>query len=391
MVTINKRHLISAVAALTFSLAAASAQAQSFTNFGFETPNTTGFVQGGNSAGQLGAGAYDAGWNFTGGFIGHNGNAYGPGTAPEGTQVAMLQNVSSFSQSLGFAQAGSYQISFQAAQRANNSQLLSITMDGTTILPSFAPTGGASVTYNPYQTATFNVTAGQHAFTFNGLGNSASNGGDNTVFIDKVQLVAQQAAPQTIAISNPSFETYNNGSGVGYGGITGWSSSGTGGTGTNRGNNTTQTPFTDQKLNPDGGEVAFIQGTSTLSQNLTGFTIGQQYVLTFFADSRNGNTAGVNVTLGAKQLFSSAIAVTSPQYTFVSQAFTYDGTFNSGLTNATLAFAQTAAGDNTLLLDGVQITAVPAAAPEPSSVAALAIGMLGLGGLALRSRKRVSA
>lgn len=382
--------LLSTLSAAAFALTSlGAAQAQSFTNFGFETPSTPGgFVQGGNGAGQLGAGAYDLGWNFTGGFVGGNGNPYGPGTGHEGTQIAMLQGTSNFAQSLGFAQPGTYQISFQAAQRGGSTQDISVSMDGKPILPAFTPTTDSSVPYNTYQTATFTVTAGQHNFTFSGLN---TKGGDNTAFVDNVQIVGQQPAPQTIAIANPSFETYNNG--VGTGPITGWTTSGTGNVGTNRGINTTQNAFSNLTVNPDGGEVAFIQGTSSLSQNLSGFTVGQKYILTFFANARNGNTPTLNVSLGNTQLFNGAFASTTDTnpYTFESVPFTYDGTFNGGLTNATLAFAQTANGDNTALLDGVQITAAPAAAPEPSSVAALAIGMLGLGGLALRARKRVTA
>lgn len=249
--------LLSAMSAAAFTLAGlGAAQAQSFTNFGFAPPPAgNSYVQGGNNADQLGGGAYDLGWNFNGGFVGGAGNPYGPGTPPQGTQVAMLQGAASFAQSLGFAQAGSYQISFQAAQRAGQSQDIGVSMHGTTILPDFTPTTDSRVPYNTYQT--FPVTAGQHNFTFNGLN---TNGGDNTAFIDNVQLLPKQAAPQTIAIANPSFETYN--SGVGYGAIDGWASSGQ--TGTNRGTNAAQRPFTNTSINPDGGEVAFIQGINTI-------------------------------------------------------------------------------------------------------------------------------
>ena len=47
---------------------------------------------------------------------------------------------------------------------------------------TFKPTG---TSYAPYTTNAFTVTAGTHTITFVGLN---PNGGDNTAFVDQVQL-----------------------------------------------------------------------------------------------------------------------------------------------------------------------------------------------------------
>lgn len=68
---------------------------------------------------------------------------------------------------------------------------------------------------------------------------------------------------------------------------------------------------------------------------------------------------------------------------------------SSFLLSATALSSANAPGDAGFIragIDGVQIVrAMPAAAPEPSQTAALGLGVLGLGALALRARRRVSA
>src|SRR5262249_31204700 len=102
--------------------------------------------------------------------------------APQGTQVAFLQGKSSFSQSVNFA-AGTYTISFSAAQRKSNasSQQFEVLVDGV-VEGTFTP---SSTSYAVLTTSSFTVTAGFHTITFKALN---PNGGDNTAFIDQVSL-----------------------------------------------------------------------------------------------------------------------------------------------------------------------------------------------------------
>ncbi len=125
-------------------------------------------------------------WTFNNAAgIAANGSAFTANNpnAPRGRQVAFLQGTGSFSQTISF-RAGSYQISFYAAQRkgVNKSvQNFQVLIDGN-VVGTFTPT---SFEYKRYSSGVFTVAAGSHVLTFQGLD---SNGGDNTAFIDVVAI-----------------------------------------------------------------------------------------------------------------------------------------------------------------------------------------------------------
>ncbi len=125
-------------------------------------------------------------WTFNDGAgIAANGSAFTANNpnAPRGRQVSFLQETGSFSQTISF-RAGSYHISFYAAQRkgVNKSvQNFQVLIDGD-VVGTFTPTG---FEYKRYSSGAFTVAAGSHVLTFQGLD---SNGGDNTAFIDVVAI-----------------------------------------------------------------------------------------------------------------------------------------------------------------------------------------------------------
>src|SRR5262249_36313878 len=126
-------------------------------------------------------------WTYSGGAgVTGNGSGFTGGNpnAPEGTQVAFLQQTGSFSQQVGGLAAGTDQISFMAAQRANyqaSRQDFQVLVDGTN-LAKFTPSG---TSYALYTTSAFTLSAGTHTISFVGLDTA---GGDNTVFLDSVAL-----------------------------------------------------------------------------------------------------------------------------------------------------------------------------------------------------------
>lgn len=136
----------------------------------------------------LGQGGYQysptgSDWTFgTGAGIAANGSTLTSNNpnAPQGTQVAFLQGTGSFSQTISF-RAGSYQISFYAAQRKKNNQNFQVLIDGH-VVSTFTPSG---FKYKPHSTSKFTVSTGNHLLSFQGLN---SNGGDNTTFIDVVAI-----------------------------------------------------------------------------------------------------------------------------------------------------------------------------------------------------------
>jgi uncharacterized repeat protein (TIGR01451 family) len=131
-------------------------------------------------------------WTFVGqAGISGNGSGFTTGNpnAPEGSQVAFLQNIGSFSQAVTLS-AGSYVVTFSAAQRAtyqSSSQTFQVQIDGVSV-GSFTP---SSTSYAPLTTSVFTVVAGVHTVAFVGLD---PRGGDNTALIDQAVINAQAGA-----------------------------------------------------------------------------------------------------------------------------------------------------------------------------------------------------
>ena len=111
--------------------------------------------------------------------------------APEGTQVAFLQDTGSFSQTVAGLAAGSYELSFDVARRGY--QAVVSGLPGPRRRHRHRHLHPCANSYYPLTTATFTVAAGSHTVTFQGLD---SAGGDNTDFIDDVQLTSP-TEPQT--------------------------------------------------------------------------------------------------------------------------------------------------------------------------------------------------
>jgi uncharacterized repeat protein (TIGR01451 family) len=136
-------------------------------NPSFETPS-------------LGTAAYQynptgTSWSFNSfSGIAANGSAFNVGgtnpVAPDGTQVALVQSVSSgtgsFSQALALS-PGTYTVRFRAAQRTTNAQSLTVAINGTS-LGTFTP---ASSAYTTYTTASFTVSS---TVTLSGLTTSTT-------------------------------------------------------------------------------------------------------------------------------------------------------------------------------------------------------------------------
>ncbi|MDQ6618091.1 MAG: Ig-like domain repeat protein, partial [Pseudomonadota bacterium] len=174
-----------------------NAQLTSFANLGFETPNLAGGYEYAPSG---------ATWSFVGAGITGNGNAFtsGNASAPQGAQVAFVQNAASSASQTASLAAGQYTVSFSAAQRGNyqsGTQIVQVQVDGA-LVGQYQPPGLA---YTTYQTAPFTInTTGNHTISLIGAG----SGSDFTAFVDDVRINAvQSAAPTTIALvssANPA-------------------------------------------------------------------------------------------------------------------------------------------------------------------------------------------
>jgi hypothetical protein len=123
-------------------------------------------------------------WVTSGNQVGleSNGCAYGPPDAPDGTQGALMQNIGSITQTLNCdGLAGTYKLTLQASQRQGNAQWLTVYFDNT-LIGTFTPAGYA---FQYFVSDPFTVTGGIHTVSIHGMNGT----GDNTAFVDVVQLV----------------------------------------------------------------------------------------------------------------------------------------------------------------------------------------------------------
>ena len=133
--------------------------------------------------------AYDptgSAWTFSGGAgVSGNGSGFTSGNpiAPQGSQVAFLQEQGAATQVVSGWSGGSYVITFDAARRGNYGGIenFEVTVDGV-VVATFTP---STTSYQLESTSIFTVAAGSHTIAFVGL-NSA--GGDDTDFLDAVSI-----------------------------------------------------------------------------------------------------------------------------------------------------------------------------------------------------------
>ncbi len=392
MVTNSRLISLASTAAIALSLGLTGATIQASDSIAISNPS---FQNGANPFPGYGA---ISGWTENNSFAGTNSNAYpfAAGTnLPDANQVAFLQNGSagtytSISQSISGLTPGDqywFQVFYNARQTYGSPGLLATYGSQTIANVGPIPVSNSNFTF---LNATFTPTSSSGTLT---IENPASYGsyGDNTLLIDSVSVI--QRNPGQIVIANPSFEGSTNETWVypGYlSNIGGWAT--TGNTGVNTGNG----PFADNGTIPDGSQVGFLQNNSTataqasMSQTLSGLTVGSTYQLKFYYNARSqGGTApnsAMTVTLGsstlANNLTVAPVGGTNPYDVFTADYTATASTALLDVMNST-PFGGTAA-DNTLLVDNFSLAPVTAT-PEPASLALL--GLSGAGLLLLKRRR----
>jgi hypothetical protein len=282
--------------------------------------------------------------------------------APQGTQVAWAQNNGSISQAVNFA-AGSYTISFDAAQRGNYSSnsTIQVKIDGQTV-GSITPTG---TSYALYTTKSFTVTAGNHTVAFV----SVSNSGGSTALLDAVSIQSGNPSPppapppspppgSVTQPNDPGFELPNVGNGYQMD-PTGspWTFTGSAGVAGNNG------PVTSGNPNaPQGTQVAWLQNGGTISQAVN-FGAGS-FTVSFEAAQRGNFLSNSTIQVQIDGQTVSSITPSSTSYA----AFTTNS-FTETAGNHTVQFVGVGVGGSTALLDAVSIqsgNASPPPAPPPS-------------------------
>ena len=288
---------------------------------GFETPSVGQGSFQYNPAGSP--------WTFlkSSGISG-NGSAFTAGNppAPQGSQVAFLQGRGSFSQSLVLP-AGTYEITFSAAQRGNvqaSAQTFQVLIDST-VVATFNNLTGTS--YTALITSSFTVGAGSHTLTFQGTDLA---GGDNTVFIDQVQISAPSASPndsgfETPAVGAGSFQ-YDPASSP-------WTFQGSAGVAANGSAFTGGNPHA-----PQGSQVAFLQALGSVSQSIA-FPAGT-FTISFSAAQR----ANVQASMQTFQVLIDGTIVGL-----------FDNLTGTNYTTLTTNAIQLSAGSHTLVFQGTDL------------------------------------
>ena len=358
---------------------------------GSESPNslevsaTPGFIaNAGFEAPIVGTAQFEynpvgSGWTFsaqsgsTGSGICANGSAFNSGnpSAPQGLQVAFLQGSGSISQTFSGLLAGAtYQLSFYAAQRNNVygqqlGQTWRVAIDGT-VVGSYSPPESAQ-SYVLYTTNFTASASSSHTISFVG---TDANGGDNTVFIDGVNLT--QVTPQLLA--DAGFETpvlaaaqyaYSPAG-------SGWTFSAQSNSINGAGITANTSAFNSgNPLAPQGSQVAFLQGLGSISQTFTGLVAGAGYQLSFYAAQRNniyGQQSGQSwqAKIDGVVVGNYAPPESAQNYALYTASFTA-----SSSASHAIAFVgtDTSGGDNTIFIDAVNLTQISASQTIVTTVA----------------------
>lgn len=159
------------------------------------------------------------------------------------------------------------------------------------------------------------------------------------------------------SLNNTGFEGGTLNAFPGYGPVQSWSTN----TGQS-GNNDASGPFNNGAPIREGSRVAFIQGAGAISQTVTGLEPGKNYTVHYLENERGLNAGVAPVAIGSASL--GGQTVVSPHNVVRTDAYrrVQSDSFTATSTSHSLSLANNlgAAGDNTLLLDGVRVSrAVP--------------------------------
>ena len=329
-------------------------QQPSLANGGFETPNLgSGFQYSPTGAT----------WTFVGAGVSKNASAFTNGNpaAPEGSQVAFIQGGGSYlsQQISGFQPGTTYIVKFATAQRGNccgaGGLDFQVLIDGTS-LGTFRPTGP---NYVEAATAIFTATASTHTLKFLGVN---SSGGDNTALIDNVRVETATQPPSPFA-GNGGFEAPVVGNSFQYGPTsTAWTFVGAGVSGNS-------SAFTNgNPAAPEGSQVAFIQGGgSYISQMVSSFRAGVSYSISFKGAQR-GNCCGAGGLNIDVYLDSTLVGTFKPAGSSYEALSTAGFTTSAGAHILKFVGRNTSGGDNSALIDNVQINRLTANYPPAVSI-----------------------
>jgi hypothetical protein len=267
------------------------------------------------------------------------------GVIPDQNQVGFIQqNGNAIFQNIGGLVAGEqYWLQFAYNTRTSTAQLdLAVSFAGASIIeiPEIPQVGES----NPYHQAsvafTPTVDSGQLRF-------ENTTTGDATVLLDAISITKRDA--DQVMIINPSFEASGTPPWPGVIGpalMAGWT--GTGNYGVNLSG---PGPYADNGLNPDQERVLLLQELASVSQTVSGLTVGETYNLSYAYNARSGNSPILQVSLNGSVVHETAVTAVGGENPY----HVHHYTFTANQDTATITFSQAAVGDNTVLIDDVKL------------------------------------
>ena len=289
------------------------------------------------------------GWDAEGGtgLNGSEGPFHDNGIVPDRSQIAFLQGVARIQQTVAGLEVGEtywLQFFYNARNCCGGTIDLAVLLGGTelAVFENVQPVGEAQ----PYHQATvvFQAEAAQGLLEF---ATTVPEGEDASVLLDAVTLTKR--SPEDVVILNPGFEASGTPDAPGYispDPMAGWTVTG-GGYGVNT---SPQGPFANNGINPEQEHVGFIQGLTTMSQVVGGFTAGASYELRFFYNAREGNSPVLSVSVDGDELLQESVApVGDAPYHQAALPFNASGS------TVEISFAQVEDGDQSLVFDDIRI------------------------------------
>jgi hypothetical protein len=277
---------------------------------------------------------------------------------PDQARVAFKQGAGTLGQDIANLTPGQqYWVQFYYDARSGSQKVdITVSFNGIDI-GKVANVQPAYTKNSPFYFASFpftpDVDAGQLLFT-------VAVTGDSTALFDAVSIVPRDTG--NVPMANPSFEASGDtpNDGILTGGLAGWTATGrygvnkTDGTGIYANNGTA----------PEQDHVAVLNDVSSISQTVNGITPGKPYQLSFAYNASTGNTPHMQVKAGDTVIYEENVTAVGGAKAYRTKTVTFTATDFSAL----ITFAQTTAGDQTLLLDDVKLVGEAAQPLPPLSI-----------------------
>lgn len=281
-------------------------------------------------------------WTGGSGVNESTGPFHNPGTPiPDGVRVAFQQGSGTMSQIISGLTPGKrywIQLHYDARNCCGGTVDLSVRWNGSELaqIGNIQPSSGGAA----YKFRNIPLEAAAASGTLSLVTNSI---GDSTVVYDAVTIVQRDLGNAVLV--NPGFEAGGDSTALP---IAGWTVSGTAGI-----ERSPSGTFANNGATPEQDHVVYLRNqNSMISQTVSGLVPGEVYTIQASVNARTGNAPTLRIRAAGAVLSEAAVAPVggTAAYTIRTVSFT------AAASSAIIDFAQTAAGDQTVLLDDIRVT-----------------------------------